>query len=245
MLLGVGVWFVVRLSPAQHPWTNAAERSLLADPDAPPPGKSAGPIRLQRNLAALTTFVMMLLFCFISTFADMLFVNWIPTFLVEGRGMSQARMGLFATLPLLGGAAGGVVGGLLNDGLYRLTGNRRWSRSGVGFVGKVLAAAFMAWSLAITDGRVAMVLLLACKFFGDWSQPTLWGAITDTGGRASATMFGLVNMAGNIGAVVAGPVMGYWKEYHGWGGLFLGVTLVYLGAALCWLFIDCTRKLVT
>ena len=43
LLLGVGVWFVVRLNPAQHPWTNAAERGFLADPDAPPPGKSAGP----------------------------------------------------------------------------------------------------------------------------------------------------------------------------------------------------------
>ena len=46
------------------------------------------------------------------------------------------------------------------------------------------------------------------------------------------------------GAFVAGPVLGYWKQYHGWEGLFLAVALIYLGAALCWLFIDCTRRLV-
>lgn len=209
------------------------------------PMTPASPIGFHWTPASLTTFAMVLLFCFAGTFADMLYVFWIPSFLVEGRGMATTQMGLFAMLPLLGGAAGGVVGGLLNDSLYRLTGNRRWSRSGVGFTGKLLAAGLMAWSLFIADGRLAMVVLLACKFFGDWSQPTLWGTITDIGGRASATVFGVVNTVGNVGAFVAGPVMGYWKQYHGWEGLFLGVALVYLAAAFCWLFIDCTRKLVT
>jgi len=244
LILGVAVWFLVRLSPREHPWANTAEQRLVADLEPPSVGSSTDPIRVQWTPAALTTFGMLLLYSFVSTFADMLYVFWIPSFLVEGRHLDKAQMGFFATLPLLGGAAGGVAGGLLNDTLYRWTGNRRWSRSGVAFTGKFLASTLMAGSLLIADGRLAMVVLLGCKFFGDWSQPTQWGTLTDIGGRASATIFGVANTVGNVGAFVAGPVLGYWKQQYGWEGLFLAVALLYLGAALCWLFIDCTRKLV-
>jgi MFS transporter, ACS family, glucarate transporter len=215
------------------------------DPAQPEPPSKPASIRFHLTPAALITFGMLLLYSFVSTFADMLYVFWIPSFLVEGRGFDKTQMGLFATLPLLGGAAGGVVGGLLNDALYRLTGNRRWSRSGVACTGKLLAAALMAASFFVADGRLAMLVLLVCKFFCDWSQPTQWGTITDIGGRASATLFGVVNTVGNLGAFAAGVSMGYWKQQHGWEGLFLGVAVIYLGAAICWLFIDCTRKLVT
>lgn len=256
LVLAAAVWYSVRSSPGQHPWTNTEEQKLIAGMDTLPETSrkaAAEPdgshdtglsISFQFKPAAVVTFVMLLFYSFVSTFADMLYVNWIPTFLVQGRGLDFRLMGLLATLPLLGGAAGGVVGGILNDSLYRWTGNRRWSRSGVACTGKLLAALFMASSLWTADGLVAMIALLACKFFGDWSQPTQWGTITDIGGRASATVFGVVNTVGNIGAVVAGPVMGYWKQQYGWEGLFLSVAVIYVVAALAWLFIDCTRKLV-
>jgi len=241
-LLAVAVSVVVRSIPQGHPWTNAAEQQLIERGEQPV--RAGAPLRLNLTAANVRNLSMLLFYSFNSTFADMLYVNWIPLFLVEAKKMSSLDMGIFAMLPLLGGAVGGVVGGMLNDGLLRLTGNRRWSRSGVAFTGKVLAAGLIALSVVVADGRLAMVVLLACKFFGDWSLPTLWGTITDLGGRASATLFGLVNTVGAIGAVVAGPVMGYLKETFGWEGLFHGVAAVYLAAAVAWLFIDCTRRLV-
>jgi sugar phosphate permease len=90
-----------------------------------------------------------------------------------------------------------------------------------------------------------MVVLLACKFFGDWSLVTQWGAITDIGGPAAATVFGVVNTAGSVAGFVAGPTMGYLKQYHGWDGLFGTVAGVYVLAAVCWLVIDSSRRLVT
>jgi sugar phosphate permease len=170
-------------------------------------------------------------------------VFWIPSFLIEGKGLTDTQMGLFAPLPLLGGALGGVVGGMLNDLLIRITGKRRIARSSVAFTGKLLAAGLIALSIPVPDGRLVMLILLACKFFGDWSLPTQWGTVTDISGNAAASIFAVVNTAGSIGAFAAGPAMGYLKQYHGWEGLFLGVAGVYLAAALTWLFIDCTRRL--
>ena len=112
-------------------------------------------------------------------------------------------MGIYASLPLWGGAIGGAVGGALNDVLIRLT-NRRFARSAIGFTGKFLSAILILVSAGVDDGRqamvvLAMVVLAIAKFFTDWSQPTVWGTITDIGGRSTGKVFGAINMVGNLG----------------------------------------------
>jgi MFS transporter, ACS family, glucarate transporter len=235
-------WVVVRNSPLAHPAVNAAEQELIDFGMVPSvPGAR---VVLHLNRASLLSLTAMLVYAFTSTFQDQIYVYWISEFLTEGRGLTTTEMGLFTPLPLLGGALGGILGGVLNDVLLRKTGNRRWTRSGVGFTGKLIAAGMVLLSVQVADGRLAMVILFATRIFGDWSLPTQWGAITDMGGRAAATLFGLVNMVGAAGGFVAGPALGFLKQHHGWEGLFLGVAAMNLLAALTWLFIDCTRRLV-
>ena len=242
VLLGLTFWLLFRNRPREHPWANEAERQLI-DEGSPPAPTTARPRLLLtgpnvRNLAAL------LLYAFTSSFADMLYLNWIPLFLTEGKGLSSMQMGIFASLPLWGGALGGVTGGVLNDVLIRLTGSRRAGRSAVAFTGKLMAGVLIATSIVVADGRWVMVVLGGCKFFGDWGVSTQWGTTTDIGGRASGTVFGAVNMVGAAAAILAGPVMGAIKEYYGWEDLFLAVAGIYVLSAACWLFIDCTRRLV-
>jgi sugar phosphate permease len=242
--LGIACWLVVRDRPDEHPWANLAERELIHEgATSPPPGAAVGG-RLNLTPASLLSLGMMLFYAFVSTFQDQMYVYWIPLFLVEGRGLTSAEMGLFTPLPLIGGAIGGILGGFLNDWLIRKSGNRRWSRSAIGFSGRMIAAALVVASLRVEGGRLAMVVLLAARVFGDWSQPTQWGAVTDMGGRAAATLFGLVNTVGALGGFVAGPCLGYLKQHHGWEGLFLGVAAMVMLSAVSWLFIDCTQRVV-
>lgn len=240
--LGLLVFVFLRNRPEEHPWTNDAERRLLATTGDT---KTAvhRPLLLDWSPGTLGSFAMMLFYAAASTFADMLYVYWIPTFLREEKHLSSSDMGLFTPLPLLGGALGGVLGGMLNDVLIRRLGNRRWGRSLVAIAGKGLAGLLIALSVRIEDGRAVMFVLLACKFFGDWSLPTQWGAITDMAGRRSATIFGLVNFVGSLGGMLGSVVMGWIMHHHGWDNLFRFVACVYLAAALAWLFIDCRRTL--
>jgi sugar phosphate permease len=245
VLLAAAFWLVFRNSPREHPWTNGAEENLI-EPAPLPSSETAGENgrRLLLDRRSLFSLGMLLVYAFASTFQDQLYVNWIPLFLTEGRGLDDQEMGLFTPLPLLGGAVGGVLGGVLNDYLLRRTGNRRWARSSIAFTGKFLAGCLVFVSVAVSDGRLAMVILLAARFFGDWSLPTQWGAVTDMAGRASATVFALVNAVGAIGGFVAGPVLGHLKQYHGWDGLFFAAAGMCILSAGTWLLIDCTRRLV-
>jgi sugar phosphate permease len=242
VLLGLAFWLLFRNRPREHPWANEAEQQLI-DGGSPPAPSHARP-RLHLRGANLRNLGILLFYAFASTFADMLYPNWIPLFLTEGKGLSPMQMGIFASLPLWGGAVGGAAGGVLNDVLMRLTGSRRFGRSAVGFAGKLLAGVLITASIFVPDGRWVMVVLGGCKFFGDWGLSTQWGTTTDIGGRASGTVFGVVNMVGAIAAILAGPVMGWIKQDYGWESLFLTVAGAYVVSAACWLFIDCTRRLV-
>jgi ACS family glucarate transporter-like MFS transporter len=241
LLLAAAFWLAFRDSPRQHPWANAAETDLVGEDPPRPAGTPRG--RLDLSAGNTLTLAALLLYSFASTFADQLYVFWLPQFLVEGKGLTSLEMGLFAGLPLWGGALGGAAGGALNDLAIRVTGSRRLGRSLVAFTGKALAAAIVLASLTVADGRAVMLVLFACKFFGDWSLPTQWGAVTDVGGRAAGTLFGVVNTAGSVAGFVANPILGWLKQVHGWDGQFLAVAAAYALAAACWLLIDSERRL--
>ena len=187
---------------------------------------------------------MMFCYIFLSTFQDQFYVNLIGSFLKDGRHLDVGSLGLFAALPVLGGMVGGILGGFLNDWLIRRTGNRRWTRSGVGFTGKFVGALLVVVGIQFDDGRLTMVAMMAARVFSDWSLPTQWAAVTDMGGRKAATLFGVVNTVGILGGFAAGPVFGLLRTHYGWDGVFYGVAGLCVAAAVSWLFIDCTQRLV-
>lgn len=243
--LGVGFtlafWLLFRNRPSEHPWANAAEQDLVEEGiTLPPPGALP---RLRRDARSRFNLGMLLLLAFASTFVDAFYVFWIPKFLQDGKGLSLQTMGLFAGLPLLGGALGGLCGGFLNDLLMRRLG-RRVTRSAVGFTGKLVAASLLALSVLVEDGRWVMGVIFVAKLFNDTTQPTIWGTVTDISGRAAGTVFGVVNATGSVGAMLAGRVIGVVKQDFGWSAVFFVLAGVYVIAACSWLFVDCTRMVV-
>ena len=62
---------------------------------------------------------------------------------------------LLISLPLWGGAIGGILGGYINDLMIQKTGSRRWGRSLVGFTGKFIACGLMFVAISQDDGVAA------------------------------------------------------------------------------------------
>ncbi len=248
----------IRNSPESDPRVNGAERRLISGHAAPPDAAvgtssmlSPGVALRNRSLQCFT------LQQFLDAGSDVVFVGLIGTYFLKAHNFDIGQAGWLTSLPLLGGALGGIAGGWLNDTLIARTGSRRWARSMVGFVGKVIGCGLLALVVVQTDGVTAACLLAAAKFFSDWSQPTTWGACTDLGGRFSATVFSIVNTAGTIGGICMPLVFGVLLDWFttnsmvdgveqavtNWNPLFVLLSGMYLASGACWLLVDCTQRL--
>jgi ACS family glucarate transporter-like MFS transporter len=247
-LVHAAVFFVIfRNTPREHPRVNEAEARLIAGTDAPAQAAPRMTVRQVyaalsprglANLAALNVQTLL------STFADNIFSNWIPLFLWQVHRLDDKERGVYSALPLLGGAAAGLIGGLLNDWFIRRTGNRRWSRSGVAMAGKGMAALLLFTALAWYDHPyVFCTFLFFVKLFGDWSLVTMWGVVTDIGGRATATVFAFNNAVAGIAMVAAPATFGYLAKEFGWYFVFVTVGVTYVLCALSWLAINCSIPL--
>ena len=185
--------------------------------------------------------------------ADYIYVALTGSFFLARYEVELTDLGILASLPLFGGAIGGLLAGGLSDWLIKRTGNRRKVRSFIGFTGKFIAAILLVLVIFQETPYGAGYLLFGVKFFSDWSQPTVWGTCTDMGGRCSASVFSMINTAGGIGGLImpiAGAIL---LDYYSvtvdgatvtsFGPLFAVVAGAYMLSALSWFFIDCTQRL--
>jgi MFS family permease len=270
VVLGALFLIFFRSTPAQHPGVNEAERRLIEGDDLastpaahkvdislrelPRPAErdgntaaraEGGTLATLRRLRpdAIPNLVCLLVQQFASTFADQIYVAWVPYFLATEHKLNFSEMGIYSALPLIGGACGGAAGGYLNDWLIRRI-RRRWARVMIGAGGKGLACALVVGALAVYDDPYLFCwMLFFVKFFADSGLVTAWGAITDVSGKATGTVFGVVNTVGTIGGVLSPTVFALVATRFNWGVVFAVVGSTYLLAAMTWLFVNSERPL--
>jgi MFS transporter, ACS family, glucarate transporter len=238
-----------------HPSNSPPIQSLTeAARDSQSPATGVLPFRL-----ALKNRSYVILLCqqFLNAGSDVVFVLIMGSYFLS-MGSSTGQLGLLISLPLWGGALGGIFGGYANDWAINKFSSRRWSRSTVASIGLTTGGLLVYSAVAYSDPiSVAMGLMFA-KFFVDWSQPTVWGTCTDLGGRYSATVFGMNNMCGNMGSFITPFAVGLLLDFYSTVEIIDGAEVrhtnyvpafilsgsMMLSAAVLWLFIDCTRKIV-
>lgn len=262
VLSAAGVSFAVaflilfRNSPEHDPRVNDSERRLI---EAGESHAADAPRRLPFRAALRNKSLRVLVFQqFCNAGADVVYTVHTVSYFKSKEGIDDVMIGLFASLPLWGGAIGGMTAGYLNDWLIQRTGSRRWGRATMGIAGKVLAAAFLYVAISRSEPYAIAAWLFIVKFFSDWSQPTIWGTCTDLGGRYSGTVFSINNTSGNLGAMVLpflviGPLLDYYTVETVVNGETVGVTNytpvfvlmggLYLLSAVCWFWIDCTKRI--
>jgi len=255
LMLGFLFLALYRNSPSEHPWANRAEVEYIEGPDVSQSTSKyeSAPRRpkIRELFRRMSPRSIVNLFCInltstLSTIADNIYSNWIPLFLYEQHGMKFKEMGIYSALPLIGGACGGAFGGYLNDRLIRTGHNRRWIRSLIGLSGKGTAGVLIVVALysSFDNPYRFCVLLFFVKFFADVSLATRWGAVSDVGGKATASVFGFNNTVASIGAIAAPVMYGYVSEHASWEAVFIIGGVMYALCAASWLLIDCTIPLV-
>lgn len=204
------------------------------------------------------SYVILLVQQFLNAGSDVVFALILGSYFRSLGVDKGAELGILISLPLWGGALGGIFGGYANDWAINRFSSRRWSRSTVAGVGLGTGGALVLFAVAYSDPRTVALGLMLARFFADWNQPTVWGTCTDLGGRYSATVFGLTNMCGNMGAFLTPFAVGVLLDYYSTIEMINGTEVratnyvpafilcggMMLTAATGWLFVDCTDKIV-
>jgi len=170
------------------------------------------------------------------------FQSWLQTYLVKGRGFTEAALVLSSLTYAVGATANGL-GGFVGDWMVKrhgLRNGRRW----LGVAGLIVAAVFMTAAVFATSSTLSLVFL-SCAYGGIlFQQPSLCALCLDVGRKNAGAVFGFMNTAGNAASALSAVVFGYLVGYSGnYGTPFIPMVVLLAVGALLWLRVDPTREL--
>lgn len=243
-LLWAALWFVYyRDTPDEHGSTNQAERELIRSSLGSPKGSGRQAVPWGAIWSSPTVrYLSVMYFCYGYCLA--IYLDWFPTYLREHRGYDLKEMGLYASLPLLAGVFGDLLGGWVSDVWAHRTGNLKMARRGVAIAGFLLAAGGII-PAALTSNPEASVAFSCLGFFGlEVTVGVSWAIPLDIGGDAAGSVSAIMNTLGNIGGALSPTILAYLVQAYGWNIPFLVASGLCITAALLFSKIDATKKVL-
>jgi len=233
-------WF--RDDPRDHPAVNEAELERI--PSGAGVASGHGEIPWRRFLGSKAVWLLCGQYMCLN-FGWQFYVTWLPTYLVEARGVELHRSALLAGLPLFFGGLGSLACGFVSSLLDRLTGNVKVARrllTGAGFSG---AAVCFVLSIHIQSPAWAMVALGVASFSNDLVMPPSWATCMDIGGRLCGTLAGTMNMMGGFVAAMAPAVVALilQRTNDNWAITFYLSAAIYFMGTFFWLALDPTEPI--
>ena len=225
IVLALATHFVFRDYPATHPWTNQAERDLIAGDSqgGTPPATALRqkfpfmPLLRHRGLWFLNlgTIGMNIGWAFL--------ITWLPKYLQDVRGLDSVTANRYVSIALVGGLGGMLFGGWWCDFLTRRFG-RTWGRRLPFLTGSAVAvAAYLLCPLLESPVAIAVAAGVVA-FATDSMVPAVWAVAQDIGGTHVASTLAWSNMWGNFGASAVAKlipfILGTSIHYADWREIF-------------------------
>jgi len=241
LLWAAWFWKWFRNTPQEHGSLNEAERKLI-EPDRPmaPPTQGSNRQSTPSPIPWLQLLTSPPMWCicgqqFFRAAGYMFFTSWFPTYLQESRGVTIATSGVLTMLPLLAVVAGSLAGGVVSDAVLRRTHSLRLARQVLAGCSLGLCAALILSAYFFTDALAAVLIISAGSFFAAVAGPCGYTITIDMGGEHVPTVNSVMNMCGNIGAMLF-PLAVPWllRATGGWNAVLLSFGALYIAAALCW-----------
>lgn len=138
------------------------------------------------------------------------FTVWLPSYLVNEKGLSMTHMGLAASAPFLVGAIGCITGGWISDRFFR-------SRRKIPIVVANLIAALCLFLAYMSESvAFAVVCQTVAGFFLMTFLSSFWALPMNTIPKTMmGAASGFINMAGQIAGIVSPILIGYLIEISG------------------------------
>jgi MFS transporter, ACS family, glucarate transporter len=239
--LGLGLaviwWLLAADRPASHPWLSSSTGTSNTAPSNEPPSS----ISWSHVRRTSTVWWLMLSYGCLG-YVAYVYMSWFYLYLVNERGFSVLRGGLFAAAPFLAILLSCPLGGWITDRLVVSHGITRGRRM-VGMVGMGLAALFIAIGAFVESPYLAIASLSLGAGWLYFTIGAYWSSISDLSPTHAGSLSGLMNMGANLGGAVSPTLTPWIAQQWGWS-VSLGVAafMALLGGFM-WLRINPEERL--
>ena len=242
-LFWAAVWYwYYRDTPQEHASVNEAERNLILASVGGAPTPKTRSVPWRQILASSTLWTLSAMyFCY--AYCISVYLDWFPKYLNEHRGFDLKHMGMYASLPLLAGTAGDLLGGWASDRWARRSGDLKRARRGVAVAGFLVAAAGIL-PATFTASPTASVWYTCIAVFGlETTVGVSWAIPLDIGGDYAGSVSAVMNTCGNIGGAISPALLAYLVRSYGWNVPFVVASVLCVAAAVLFGRIDATRRI--
>jgi sugar phosphate permease len=254
VLWAVLFWRWYRDDPATHAGVSAAERDYInrgRTTDSDTSGVTVVAVPWDRVMRSRNIWLLgLIITC--ASFTSYMYMSWYPRYVQDARHVGATASGWLASIVMAGGAIGSALGGVVGDRLLRRRRNRR-TRCWIGAASMASAAVILVLSIYLEDPRSAAVITAIAFFCMMMQIASWWGAVADISGPHVATLFGLCNSLGVIGAIASQLFFGAfadWRKEMGylgrerWDPAFYIYGVVLLIGAAAWVWVNPNRSAV-
>jgi len=238
-VLGVGSaiawWLFFRDTPDHHTGVAPEELAVIADGQETVAGLAAPSMAaMVRRMSFWTIGAQG-----VCTGVVMGFFNtWLPTYLMQERGVALKSLGFFSSLPWMILLLVVLVASSAEDAVLRRTGSPWAARVPAAMAGFVIAGTGL-WLTAHTAATPVALALLALGLGGmGFVQASTWSSIQELGGGGTAILTAWNGMLTN-GAAALGPALmaGMVSRHGNWSAALTGVAITAFVGALIWMLI--------
>ena len=242
-LLWAAAWhWYYRDSPAEHAAVNAAERELILSAVGGTRPSRTRSVPWRRILGSSTLWMLSLMyFCY--AYCISVYLDWFPKYLHDYRAFDLKHMGMYASLPLLAGTGGDLIGGWLSDRWARRSGDLKTARRSVAVAGFLLAAGAILPATFTSSPTVSVWYTCLAVFGLETTVGVSWAIPLDIGGDYAGSVSSVMNTCGNIGGAISPALLAYLVRSYGWNVPFVVAAALCVAAAALFARIDATRKI--
>ena len=178
-----------------------------------------------------------------SNFTFYFSITWMYTYILDRFQLGVVETGFYVSIPLIGGAIGNWVGGVLVDAIFR---KNKWtlSRRIPAAVGFFLSAIGMIMVTQVNTPGLSIIFMTLAVFGADMTLSPSWAFCIDIGKEDAGFVSGTMNMAGNLGAfvtIIAFPYLFKWTDKY--EPFFIICAVLSILAIVMWFSLDPRKSL--
>lgn len=178
-------------------------------------GKSGGVSIPWKKLLSNRTILGLMLTKFFLDYLWVVFISWLPSYLVMERGFSILKMGVYASIPWIVGFVAQPAMGHFSDRLIKkgvdVTKARKYS-----LVGAQLVAATVIAVGFVSDPLIAVILLTINIAGESASAGIMWTILTEVSPKGmGGTVASAINTVSSIAGIMAPTITGFIYKFTG------------------------------